>query len=133
MNGTGMTFIGGNNTYAGGTNINSGTLAVAPAQFRYFRFTTTARRGGGNSLIQLAEMQIFSGPAQIIGAVATTPTGGNPPNETPAKAVDNNVATKWLDLTLQPLTLDFGAPLFATQYVWATANDATDRDPVRWK
>ena len=47
-------------------------------------------------------------------------------------AVDGNTGTKWLDFNKGPLVLDCGAPALIDGYRWATANDARDRDPVRW-
>ncbi len=48
-------------------------------------------------------------------------------------AIDGNLKTKWLDFNRAPLVLDYGQPVPATAYRFATANDGTDRDPVSWR
>ena len=63
---------------------------------------------------------------------AWNPGGSNPGGETPDLAVDGSLTTKWLDFNQGPLIFDFGSAATVDGYRWATANDATERDPVRW-
>ncbi|MDQ8190704.1 discoidin domain-containing protein [Roseibacillus persicicus] len=116
-----------------GLSLLAGTASAATETYQYFRFTQTALRGGGSeNSIQLSEFEMrFEGEA-LAGAVATNPGGNSPAGEPPASAVDGDVNTKWLDFAKAPLVLDFGAPVTADGYRFATANDATERDPVSW-
>jgi hypothetical protein len=82
--------------------------------------------------VQLAEFEFHLGATQTGAPVATNPGGRNPGAETPPKAVDGDIDTKWLDFNKGPLVFDFGAPESIDSYRWATANDVPDRDPVRW-
>ena len=62
----------------------------------------------------------------------SNPSGSNPNGETPDLAVDGSLTTKWLDFNQGPLVFDFGSATTVDGYRWSTANDATERDPVRW-
>lgn len=107
---------------------------ASAANFRYYRFTPTELRNtaGANS-VQIAEFELYAGNTLLTGAIASNPGGNNPGNESPAEAVDGDLSTKWLDFTkFSGLVLDFGNPVFADGYRFATANDATERDPVSW-
>jgi hypothetical protein len=118
-----------------GTRTRTATVTLVPAgAFRYFRLVPTALRNptSANS-VQLAEFQMLLGGVRIGGATASNPGGDSPGGETPAEGNDNNLDTKWLDYNKGALVLDFGTSVAADRYRWATANDATERDPVSWR
>ncbi len=101
--------------------------------YQYFRFTPTELRDDGSAnSVQLSEFQLFNGSTQVTGATATNPSGDNPSSEQPSKAVDGSVDTKWLDLNKGSLVLTYSSAVTIDNYRWATANDSTERDPIRW-
>ena len=104
--------------------------------YRYYRFRTTAVRGAVIEAVQISEIELyFSGTkVSFAGATATNPGGSNPAGEEPSKAIDGNTATKWLDGNILPLVIDFGVggQKVADSFRFATANDAINRDPLRW-
>jgi hypothetical protein len=113
------------------------TGGKARVAYRYYRFRTTAIRGGiSPTMIQLSEIEFyFSGTKlSLAGATATNPGGSNPVGEEPSKAIDGSTATKWLDFNILPLVIDFGAGNLrvADSFRFATANDESGRDPLQW-
>ena len=103
------------------------------ATFQYFRFTPTKlRNGAAANSVQLSELQLYNGGTRINGASASNPGGNNPGGEGPQNAVDGTRSTKWLDFNQNPLVLNYGSAITIDNYRWATANDATERDPIRW-
>lgn len=103
------------------------------ASFRYFRFTPTKlRNGAAANSVQMSELRLYRDGVQLTGAVASNPGGNNPGGEEPANLVDNNTSTKWLDFNRGPAILRYPATVSVDSYRWATANDATERDPIRW-
>lgn len=110
------------------------TSFAGSATYQYYRFSQTKLRNNATAnSIQLAEMQLFLNATQITGATASNPGGNNPGAEPPAKAVDGDTNTKWLDFNKSALVLNFGSPVTVNGYRWATANDSIDRDPIRWR
>jgi hypothetical protein len=71
------------------------------------------------------------GDARTPGAYAMD-GGEHPAREHPYQGMDGNTRTKWLDKQRGDLVVNFGAPVSVHSYDWATANDAPDRDPVKW-
>ena len=116
------------------TTLVSLEVAVAgSATYQYFRYTPTKLRNGASAnSVQLSELQLYNGGTRINGATASNPGGNNPGNEGPERAVDGLRSTKWLDFNQNPLVLNYGSPITIDNYRWATANDATERDPIRW-
>ncbi len=107
---------------------------AAPATFRYYRFVPVKlRNDGAANSIQLSEFELYNGATRLSILEATNPGGNNPANEQPPRAIDGNTSTKWLDFNRMPLILDFGTARTIDGYRFATANDATERDPVRWR
>lgn len=102
--------------------------------YRYYRFRTTKRRDAGiTNDLQIAEFAILNGGTRVYATTVTAPGGSSPGGEGPEKADDNNTATKWLDFNGgSPLVYDYGTATGATGYYITTANDAPERDPVRW-
>lgn len=118
-----------------GSRSRSITIGMTgPAVYRYFRFTPTLLRGNAAAdSVQISEFQILL-ETMPLGAVSATNAGGNSPGgENPSMAIDGSLNTKWLDFNKGPLVIDYGAPVTATAYRFATANDGADRDPVSWR
>lgn len=109
------------------------TVAGGAVNHRYVRFSQRKLRDDAlaNS-IQLSEFFLLEGATPLTPAGVGNPGGSNPPTEGPANAVDNNYSTKWLDFNKQALVLDLGAVARIDGYGFVTANDAPERDPVRW-
>lgn len=95
---------------------------------RYWRFTPTARRGGGTSTVQYSEFQMLA------EGLHRTPTAQSSPSGQSANATDWTLSTKLEDGTLSntQLVVDLGASLECDEYRWFTAGDADDRDPISW-
>ncbi len=109
-------------------------LLPAPAPgFRYYRFHPTKLRddAAANS-VQLAELALFREGVRQHALAVTNPGGNNPIGEEPLRADDANPATKWRDYNRGDLVYDFGVPVEIDAYSITTANDAPERDPVRW-
>lgn len=102
--------------------------------YRYFRFQPTAIRTPAGVTIQMSEFALLSGSTRLTGMTITATGSTTGAGEEPDKAGDDNTATKWCNTAGLPCTLvyDFGTATSATGYRWATANDATGRDPVSW-
>jgi hypothetical protein len=114
------------------------TASAVERTYRYFRFVPTDVRGNTN-LIQLSEFKFYDSAGQEIpltDVTVTSPLGDFPAMESPAEAVDNDVATKWLDRNYvgKDLIFDFGEDATQTidAYNYFTGNDAAGRDPVSW-
>ena len=104
--------------------------------YQYYRFDTVRTRSGGfrNRTVQLSEFSFYS----LSGPITATPTvsnpeGDNPDGEGPGNLLDGNTATKWLDFDREKLVFDFGVPTSIHHFGFTTANDASGRDPVRWR
>lgn len=120
-----------------GSQTATATTTVTPIvrgaqSFQFFRFTPTALRDPAADSIQLSEFDIVSGSTRLEGATVTNPGGDSPGAELPASVADGDVNTKWLDFNKAPLVFDFGAPVSADGYRFATANDFDARDPISW-
>ena len=68
----------------------------------------------------------------MLPVAVTNPGGNTPAAEGPDKVNDEDAGTKWLDFNKSNLVYDFGAPVDIDSYYFVTANDAPERDPVRW-
>ena len=109
-------------------------LGAVDATFQFFRFTPTKLRNDATAnSVQLAEFQYKHQGTVIFAVDVTNPEGNNPAAETPPLANDDDLLTKWLDFNKGPLVYDMGAQVTIDSYAFATANDATERDPVSWK
>ncbi|MCF7731706.1 MAG: discoidin domain-containing protein [Akkermansiaceae bacterium] len=108
-------------------SVTGGTLTT-----RYVRFSPRKLRG--TTVIQLAEFSFFDDTTMVVPVDVTNPGGSNTPDagEGALKAIDNDVYTKWLDGNMQPLVFDFGAVVNFDRYLITTANDSSERDPLRW-
>ncbi len=108
------------------------TVAGGTADFQYIRFTPIKFRAASNS-IQLSEFFFKNGATFVPIQIAYNDVGGNSPDaETPTNLFDDNVGTKWLDFSKGAVIFDMGGNFPFDSYGFATANDAPERDPVRW-
>ncbi|MBK1881861.1 discoidin domain-containing protein [Luteolibacter pohnpeiensis] len=88
-------------------------------------------------MTQLSEFQFLRNGTvlDLTGVVMSNPGGTNliDANEGANKIIDGLTTTKWLDSAGLPILIfDFGTPTTIDQYNFATANDATARDPISW-
>ena len=102
--------------------------------YRYYKFTPLKLRFDSAGSVQISELMITYNNIRVdySTAVASNPKGLNPKVETPAKAIDSLINTKWLDFKKGSLVIDFNKQIIANGYTFATADDVTDRDPVSW-
>ena len=94
-------------------------------------FTGLRNRGLASS-VQVAELTLYNGGTKLTGGVATDPGGNSSSAEGADKLIDGNIFTKWLDFNKKSVVIAFPQPVNVTGYSWATANDASERDPVKW-
>ncbi|MBK1884304.1 discoidin domain-containing protein [Luteolibacter pohnpeiensis] len=111
-------------------------LSAAEKTYRYYQFAPTLLRQN-TTVTQLSEFQFSHGGTvlDLTGVVMSNPNGTNAidANEGANKIIDGSTSTKWLDSYASPvLIFDFGSPTTIDQYNFATANDATARDPISW-
>lgn len=124
---------------------------------RYWRFKVDAIREKVD-MMQFSELKLYSGGADVTSTATVTwdtehttekHAGDNkglpyPDAESPLKAFDGSVDTKWLDWRAGVnesaevrdsvwLRFDFGEPIAIDKYEWYTANDETGRDPTSWR
>lgn len=112
----------------------SDSVAEPVAQeFQYWAFRPTLLRGkGSENAVQISSFHVYQDSQWIPAETVTNPNGENPEGEGPAKANQESLEDKWLDLNKGSLVYDLGAPYSITYYNWATANDDEERDPIRW-
>lgn len=141
----------------GKTSSFAGSIApinVTKQTFRYFRFAVTKIRdstvdpGYPVGMMQMTEFQLtFMGTrVDYTGATATNTGGFNPTGQDASKAIDNNTATVFLDMSGNGtvgadatgvtkswvLQIDFGSRRAVDGFRYITGADVNGRDPVRW-
>lgn len=144
--GSGRLVFGGSRFKNAGFAFTGGTTRVEGAPgvvARGLRFTALKSRPGGQHAgtgIQFSEFVLLKDGVRVpypAGATATAPMPGANSAESAAKAIDNDRNTKWYagdgSLGNCVLTIDFGQSVNFDAYQFATANDATGRDPYSWK
>ena len=129
-------------------------INVTNQTFRYFRFAVTKVRDITQDptypvgIMQMAEFQLtFMGTrVDYTGATATNTGGFNPTGQDASKAIDNNTATVFLDMSGNGtvganatgvtkswvLQIDFGSRRTVDGFRYITGADVNGRDPVRW-
>ncbi|WP_367874534.1 autotransporter-associated beta strand repeat-containing protein [Luteolibacter sp. Populi] len=116
--------------------LSSCTVASAvDATYQYFRFTPIKLRNDSTAnSIQVAEFQFLKSGAPLpwAGAAVTNPGGNRPGAELPSNLIDGLPGTKWLDFYRNPVVFAFTSQVTIDGYRFTTANDANERDPVRW-
>ena len=139
------------------TSSFAGSLAprnVTNQTFQYFRFAvtkirdSTADAGYAIGMMQMTDFHLtFMGTrVSYAGATATNPGGFNPSGQDASKAIDNNFATVFLDMSGNGtvganatgvtkswvLQIDFGSGRTVDGFRYVTGVDVNGRDPVRW-
>jgi hypothetical protein len=103
--------------------------------YSYYRLVTLQTRQNFAGMVQLSELVLLDEegfPVDLTGITVTNPGGSSPSGEEAFRAFDQNVNTKWLDFNIQPLVVQFPDLTLTTAWAYVTANDADERDPVRW-
>jgi len=111
------------------------TVDQATKNYQFFRFSPLKLRGNGTeNSIQIAEFEFSLGGSPVVPTSVTVEGGGNSPAaEGIDKLTDGDTGTKWLNFDkFNAVVFDFGAPTDLDAYQYVTANDAPQRDPVRW-
>ena len=108
---------------------------AAEASFQHYRFTPVKLRNDttANS-IQMAGFEFLhlGLPVSYAGASASNPGGNTPAAEVAGNLIDGSNASKWLDFFRGPVVFSFPSAVTIDGYRFTTANDAIERDPVRW-
>ncbi|MGB5325843.1 MAG: NPCBM/NEW2 domain-containing protein, partial [Pseudomonadales bacterium] len=125
-----------NNNDSCGDHGNWANAQLTPLQqpgFRYYRFTPVKLRDDATAdSVQIAELSFLHDGNRVFSTGQISPGGNNPAGTEAAKADDNNTGTKWRDYNKGALVYDFGVNTILDSYEFTTANDAVERDPVRW-
>ncbi|MFO0687249.1 MAG: NPCBM/NEW2 domain-containing protein [Myxococcota bacterium] len=101
--------------------------------YRYYRFRPTKLRVDATAdSVQVAELALFKSGVRKRALVVTNPGGNNPSGQGPAQADDATVSTKWRDYNKGFLVYDMGSNVVIDAYTITTANDASERDPIRF-
>lgn len=111
------------------------SASAAQVGYQYFRFTPIKLRTDATTAsVQISEFDfLLSGtPISRAGVIVTNPGGNTPTAESPDKLIDGNTGTKWLDFNKSQVVFNFGSTATIDGYRFTTANDANDRDPLRW-
>ena len=105
---------------------------AADTTYQYYRFTTT--QTAGDSMIQVSEFDLINDGNKVdyTNLTVSNPGGNSPGGEEPAKVIDGDTSTKWLDFNIAPLVFTFNAPVTIDSYNFATANDFLARTPISW-
>lgn len=135
------------------TSVECGTLAVVDpnvvsAGYTHYRFHVTAVNDTGNAkqIMELREIRLFGGEADVTYAKALTydaetkqtdGTGVFGNNEKPEKAVDTDLNSKWCDLRYADqdcwwVEFIYDHPVQVTAYNWAKT-DNLYRSPRSWQ
>lgn len=119
------------------------TVVGGAKTYQYVRYQITQRRGtfAATRMVQLAEFEFYNGdstvPANKVLIQSATNDGGDNLNadQVVEKLFDGTLSgnlSKWLDANNRPVVFDFGSPKTFDRYLFVTAEDAPDRDPVQW-
>ena len=139
-----------------GTRSTSKTLMIrsvtgGSANHRFYRFTPIALRPGADAH-QLSEFSFFHNGTELnlfatnaafppltgsngtnddlVNVIVTNPGGTQPANA--PLLTDGLTDTKLLDGRVQPVVFEFEQATAIDSYRFTTANDAQQRDPVKW-
>ncbi len=144
--------------------VEAGTLQFASRKWKHFRFKIDAVYNSKAWGVQISEFKLLNGDTAVAGGTPSydkstkiLPSGTTGTrvdcweHETPAKALDGNLNTKWVDQRAASdqiaskgdkvwVQVSYDEPVRITGYSWATANDAgpddssqSCRDPSAWR
>jgi hypothetical protein len=112
--------------------------------YTYWKWNITGARGP-TTMIQVADFTFKKDGVSdaMTGVTITNPGGNNPGWEGITNLSDGDISTKWLDFNFSgnnstPSTgnssaiWQFSTAKSFNGYVWYTANDADNRDPITW-
>ena len=118
--------------------------------FKFYRFCVDCTKRPANST-QISEVELLDAAGKVIPTgefeLGFDGSGGNGnfgKDETPDKAIDGDLGTKWLDFRADSgataasraavwLQFKFAEPTKLSGYRWYTANDYEERDPRDWR
>jgi hypothetical protein len=79
-------------------------------------------------------LSFYNNGVKVVVASASNPGGHSAGNQMPDKLIDGSTSTKWYTApgSKFEVIFQFATCTPITHYKWATANDVSGRDPVRW-
>jgi len=99
---------------------------------KYVRFLQTKLRGEAK-LIQLSAFDFYDIKDQKLKVKSVSnPEGINPDGNVPENVINGDTSNKWADMSKGALVFEFNKGVNVASYKFATANDCSERDPVRW-
>ena len=109
--------------------------------FKVWRFTVTKVRAKTSfrDKVQVTDFKFIDSNGATLtpdqqSCTAPTPFfGSSPSGEEPAKAIDGDGDTKWVDEKNEPFVILCSSDLSVASFSFRTGNDSPERDPVRWK
>ncbi len=132
--------------------VKEGTVRVGTPVYRHYRFKIEKACGATSDSACIGEFKLLNGEMDVTRpykAVSQAPSGNSPDGEKPAKAVDGDMTTKFLDFNGANdkgsdekrnncwLHLEYETPIAVTHYTWSTGGDnysgAGNRNPTDWR
>ncbi len=87
----------------------------------------------GRATPERPDLGTAPGVERLVGRASTASCHASPPSEDVTRLVDGDAHTKFLAVTSSAWAVfDAGAPYVLSHYALVSANDAPERDPVRW-
>ena len=89
-----------------------------------------------SSGVQLAEFALYdTNGLYLAGGTTSNPEGASTSRDGHANAYNSPLeggAAKWMDFNFGDLIITFAEPVTMQTYDWMAADDAPQRDPVKW-
>lgn len=106
---------------------------------QYLRWTITSTKDVSEAT-QVSELYLTLNDQQFtfgVGATCSNPDGSNPSGEEPEYLIDDNITTKWTDLSFSAngqsvIVINNQVPINFDGYKYYTGNDFPERDPISW-
>ena len=137
--GSGTLTITASQSYAGPTVVAQGTLQLAsPPDYRYHEFVPSAWQGN-DTWSAIGALAFYQSNGGYLAPLSESSTGTSPGGQGPSQAANDspsgsNGKTLISAPRTAPLVYDFGHPVPATSYNWATDQlDDTNRCPTEWQ